>query len=88
MADEKKYPDPEDDNNRFAWGPGQVQYKDPITGEWKWLGEPDPEAVARANAEREAATKDAADCGCDTKDKAPRAKSRPKVQVHFHRPKR
>jgi hypothetical protein len=97
MSDERKYPHPDDDNNRFAWGPGQVQYEDPVTGEWKWLGgPPHPDVVARVHAEREAAltertqAQDAADCNCGTTDKAPtrRAKLQPKVKVHLHRAKR
>lgn len=61
----------DDDSNRFAWGPGEVQYEDPITGEWKWLGEPDPKRVKAVQAPK--------------KSKDAKLKQKPKVQVHIHR---
>ena len=71
IADEKKYPHPDDDDNRFAWGPGQVKYQDVDTGEWKWLGgPPDPEKVEAVQHERERAQKKIDDA------------RRPKIKLH------
>lgn len=70
--DDEKYPK----HNRFAWGPGEVKYLDPVTGEWKWLGEPDPERVKAAQGLYEKDQKKTAD---------KRARSAPKVRVHVHK---